>query len=400
MCFPLDIQLNDRKKNALKWTLLLVALTNMPSLALSPATEQIRQYFGVSLPTVQTAMSFVNVIQIAVALIAMYLINRAIITKKLAVVLGQSFFVATVVFVLLFHTSFWCVWCLSVLIGCSTGLFVTNAFGIMFDLFEPEERQKIAGYQTSCINGGGIAMSLAGGLLASFFWYGGYLVYSIGLIMAILCAINIPSYKTPKAMNGGQKHSRIDGHVFFYAAGTLLFMMTYPVVGQNLSTHLSKSFENYSTLAGVCSSIQMVGGVCAGIIFGKLSKKLKDDIMVLACCMLFIGFLLLSLFPSSLPVTILAVFVAGASISMFNPWATYGVSVYSDPTNSAITSVIISSIAPSSGGFLSPVFFTNVTNALRPDSTIFRYRFAAVFVLIFGAVLFLVNRLTKRKTAE
>ena len=395
----MEIQLTDRKKTALKWTLLLVALTNMPSLALSPATEQIRQFFDVPLPTVQTAMSFVNVVQIAVALIAMYLINRAVITKKLAVVLGQSFFVATVVFVLLFHTGFWCVWCLSVLIGCSTGLFVTNAFGIMFDLFEPEERQRIAGYQTSCINGGGIAMSLAGGLLAGFFWYGGYLVFSIGLIMAILCAVNIPSYRTPRAETGGQKPSSIDGHVFFYAAGILIFMMTYPVVGQNLSTHLSKSFDNYSTLAGICSSVQMVGGVCAGILFGRLSKKLKDDIMVLACCMLFLGFMLLSLFPASLPVTILAVFVAGASISMFNPWATYGVSVYSDPTNSAVTSVIISSIAPSSGGFLSPVFFTNVTSALRPDSTIFRYRFAAVFVLVFGAVLFAANRLMKRKGA-
>ena len=133
---PLDIQLTDRKKNAVKWTLLMVALTNMPSLALSPATEQIRQYFNVALPTVQTAMSFVNVIQICVALVAMYLINRALLTKKMAVVMGQSFFVAAVVFVLLFHEGFWCVWCLSVLIGCSTGLFVTNAFGIMFDLFQ------------------------------------------------------------------------------------------------------------------------------------------------------------------------------------------------------------------------------------------------------------------------
>ena len=402
--FPLDIQLTEKKKNALKWTLLMVALTNMPSLALSPATQQIADYFHLedNLSMVQTAMSFTNVIQIAVALIAMYLINRAVITKKLAVVLGQSFFVATVIFVLLFHEEFWCVWCLSALIGCSTGLFVTNAFGVMFDLFQPEERQRIAGYQTSCIQGGGIAMSLAGGLLAGFFWYGGYLVFSIGLIMAILCAINIPSYKTPKAVQGGEKHSKIDRHVFFYAAGTLLFMMTYPVVGQNLSTHLTQSGfeENCTTLAGICASIQMVGGVCAGILFGRISKKLKDDIMVLGCGFLCVGFLLLSLFPTSLPVTILAVLIAGCSISMFQPWSTYGVSVYSDPTNSAITSVIISSIAPSSGGFLSPVFYTNVTNALSPGSTVFRYRFAGIFVLVFGAVIFLLNRFAKRKTAE
>ena len=132
----------------------------------------------------------------------------------------------------------------------------------MFDLFQPEERQKIAGYQTSCIQGGGIAMSLAGGLLAGFFWYGGYLVFSIGLIMAILCIINIPSYKTPKAVQGGEKHSKIDKHVFLYAAGTLLFMMTYPVVGQNLSTHLKQSGfeENFSTLAGICEALRCTPG--------------------------------------------------------------------------------------------------------------------------------------------
>ena len=56
------LNLSDKKKKALKATLLLVALTNMISVALSPATEQIRQFFGVELATVQTAMSATNIL--------------------------------------------------------------------------------------------------------------------------------------------------------------------------------------------------------------------------------------------------------------------------------------------------------------------------------------------------
>lgn len=392
--------LDQKKKNALKWTLLAIALTNMPTLALSPATEQIRQFFNVELATVQTAMSSTNIIQICVALLAMYLINRGTITKKLAVVLGQSMFVVIVIFVLLFHDGLWCVWCLSAMIGCACGLFVTNAFGIMFDCFSDEERQGFAGLQTSSINLGGIMMSLAGGLLAGICWYGGYLVFSVGIVMAIIGILNIPSYKAPKAAEPGAKRAPIKGRVFFYAVAQLLFMMTYATVGSNLSSHLSRGFTNFSALAGICTSVQMAGGVVSGLFFKKLSKRLGDYILVLSMSLLFVGLLLLSFLTDSLPLILLAVFICGASLSMFNPWCTYGVSVFSDPTNSAVTSVIISAIAPSAGGFLSPVVFTNVTNALVANSTAFRYRFVAFFVLAVAIALFIWNRAHKDSGAK
>ena len=390
--------LSDKQKKRLKVTLLLVALTNMVSVALSPATEQIRQYFGVELATVQTAMSATNIIQIAVSLMAMYLINRGFLTKKLAVVLGQSFFGLAVLFVLLFHNAFWCVYVLSALVGGACGLFVTNAFGIIFDCFEPDERQGLTGLQTSCISLGGILASLAGGFLAGFFWYGGYLVLSVGIVIAVIAALNIPSYKTPKAENG-VKRSPIRRQVFFYAASAFLFMLCYITVGQNISSHLSRHFADFSRLAGICSAVQMGGGVVSGLLFKKISGRLQDDTLVLALCVLSGGLLLLSFLTTSLPLILLSVFLCGLTLSLFNPWCIFGVSVNSDPTNSAVTSVIISAIAPSAGGFLSPVVFTNVTNALVPGATDFRYRFVAGCALVIAALIFLRNRLVK-KTAK
>lgn len=395
----MQLELTEQKKRALKFTILLIALTHMPVLALSPATEQIRQYFNMPLASVQTAMSFSSVIQIVISLVMMALIDRAIITKKFAIVVGQLFFGVAVAFVLLQHEMFWTVWVLSILVGCALGCYVTNAFGITFDCFPADERQKLGGYQTSCINGGGILMSLAGGLLAGYFWYGGYLIFAFGIVIAIVAYFNIPSYKTPKPKQTGGKRAKIHPKIYFYAVITLLYMMCNSVIGQNLSTHLSASFTNYSSLAGVLTSVQMAGGVISGLFFGKLSNKLKDDMLVLSLCFLFTGFLLLSLFPANLPIIFIAVFLAGSALSMFLPWTTFGVSVYSDPTNSAITSVIISSIAPSAGGFLSPVVFTNLTNALVEGSTVFRYRFVGGFALIVAIGIFVYNRASARKAA-
>lgn len=392
------LNLTDKKKNALKATLLLVALTNMITVALSPATEQIRQFFGVELATVQTAMSATNVLQIGVSLIAMYFINRGLLTKKQAVVAGQSLLAVAVIFVLLFHHAFWCVYVLSALVGTALGLFVTNAFGIIFDCFEPDERQGLTGLQTSCISLGGIISSLTGGLLAGLFWYGGYLVLSVGVIIAVIAAVNIPNYKTPKAAEGG-KRSPIKPKVFFYAGSAFVFMLCYITVSQNISSHLAPHFNNYSTLAGICSAVQMGGGVVSGLLFKKISGKLQDDTLVLSLCVLAAGLLVLSFLTTSLVLILIAVFCCGLTLSLFNPWCIFGTSVNSDPTNSAVTSVIISAIAPSAGGFLSPVVFTNITNALRPDDTGFRYRFVAVCALAVAVIIFIRNRAVNKSKA-
>jgi hypothetical protein len=45
------------------------------------------------------------------------------------------------------------------------------------------------------------------------------------------------------------------------------------------------------------------------------------------------------------------------------------------------------------------VVFTNLTNALVPDSTAFRYRFVAGCAFVIAVILFLRNRFARSKTA-
>ncbi len=393
-----DLKL-DKKKSMLMWTILIIALVQMPGLALTPAINvmQTVAFPDHSLPEVQTALALTNLISPLMSIIAAVFINKRIFTKKGIVITGLVLLSLTGLLAVFFHTEFWHIRLLSVILGMATGLFMTNAFGLMFDNFADKERERIAGYQTSSINAGGIIMSLAGGVLASTMWYGGYLILLIGLPIAVLAYFTVPHYKSPTVENKGAaaEKKKLNPRVFYYAALACIFMMIYGVCGANISTHIAKIGN--ATTSGIAMALQMGGGVVSGIFFGKLSERFKDYIMVIACVSVFIGFMIIALFASSLMMIFIGIFITGLSLSMMLPRCIFSVSTLVDSSSSATATVIASSVAPSLGGFLSPVIFTNLTMALGSNSTIFRYIFVACCALVFGVIIAFITLKRTRK---
>lgn len=388
------------------WTILIIALVQMPALALTPAINliQTKAFPDRTLADVQTALASTNLISPVVSILAAVLINRGVFTKKGVVVVGLLTLSLTGLLAVLLHTAFWNLYLLSVTLGIATGLFMTNAFGLLFDNFTDDQRQTIAGYQTSCINAGGISMGLLGGVLATAMWYGGYLILLIGLPVAILALFTVPNYKSPSAKSSGEstEKSRLDPGVIYYAVLACIFMAIYGVGGNNISTHIRQNIPNVddAAMAGIAVAVQMGGGVISGLFFGKLSARLGDKIMAVACFALFAGFLIVSLFASSLVMILIGVFVAGMSLSMMLPRCTFAVSTLVDKSTSAWATVIALSVAPSLGGFLSPQVFTRLTIALFGDLTVYRYGFVAATVLVFGLVIvFLTMRRAKTAPA-
>lgn len=398
----------DRKKTLLMWTILSIALVQMPALALTPAINMIQtQVFPEkTLAQVQTALAWTNLVSPVVSIIVAFFINRGIFTKKGVVVVGLLLLSLTGLSAIFFHTEFWSLTMLSVILGMATGCFMTNAFGLMFDNFNDGERQIIAGYQTSCINLGGIAMGLLGGVLATAMWYGGYLILLIGLPVAVLAFFAVPHYKSPSARFSGEvtEKSRLNPRIFYYAVLALLFMMIYGVGGANISPHIKQNIPdvNDAAMAGIAVAIQMGGGVVSGLFFGKLSDKLRDMIMVIACIAVFIGFMLISLFASSLIMVFIGVFIAGMSLSLMLPRCIFAVSTLVDKSTSATATVIISSVAPSFGGLLSPQVFTRLESAIFGDSTMLRYMVAGSVVLVLGLLIagMTLKKLKKERAAQ
>jgi len=415
-----DIKVNlDKKKSLLMWTILIIAFVQMPGLALTPAINSIQtQAFpNKTLADVQTALAWTNLVSPLTSIIAAFFINKRLVTKKSVVVAGLLILALTGLLAVFLHLQFWHLILLSVVLGMATGCFMTNAFGLLFDNFEDKQRQVIAGFQTSAINAGGISMGLLGGLLATQMWYGGYFILLIGLPIAILAYFTVPSYKSPAVMKTISEKKklnlkniieavvayvkRFNPRIFYYALLACIFMMIYGVSGGNISTHIKQNIPNVdgAAMSGIAVAIQMGGGVISGIFFGRISKKLGDMILVVACAAVFTGFMILSLFASSLIMIFIGVFITGFSLSMMLPRCTFAVSALVDKSTSATATVVALSIAPSLGGFLSPQVFTRLTLALGGNATVFRYIFVACFALVFGAIIAIItlNRAKKQK---
>ncbi|MDR3209074.1 MAG: MFS transporter [Oscillospiraceae bacterium] len=391
-----------KQQSRLLLAVLLIALFQMPHLALTPAIDKIQSvvFPARSLSEVQEAFSLTNFVIPIMAVISALLINRGVLTKRASVLGGLCLLTVCGVTAILLHTQFWHLRLLSVILGAALGLFISNAMGIMFDNFSSDERQKIAGYQTSCINGGGILMSLAGGALGAYIWFGGYLVLLAGVLIAAYAFFALP--KTARALQPRAKEnarrSKLRPRVYYYSAVIGVFMVLHTVGGANISTHLTQAGASNPALAGFAVAVQMAGGVLTGIFFGKLSAKLGDLLLSAACLALFVGYALLGVFPHSIPVTFAAMFIAGMSMSLMVPRCMFAISSLVDESSSALATAISNSVTPSLGGFISPFFFTRVTLRLFGEATGPRYLFTAGAAILVAAALTLVT--LRRRVSE
>ncbi len=166
------------------------------------------------------------------------------------------------------HTQFWQLILFSVLIGLGLGFFIPTSQSIMMDSFDEKERQVISGLQFSFINFGGILMSVAGGLLATLLWYGGYITLLVMLPVAVLALFALPQDKKQKRIIGDVKNkakrTKLPAEVFYYSVTLFLFTLMFNVTMSNMSTHLDANHLGDAGTAGTVIATTMAGGVFSG----------------------------------------------------------------------------------------------------------------------------------------
>ena len=391
---------NSHNSKALMWTILLISFVQMPQFAILPGTNLISTeiFPELALQTVQTVMSLPGIVAVVVGVLSSLLIRYGWVSKKDMTIGGLTFLALTGVVALVFRTSIWQLCLMNFLIGAGIGTYVPSSQSIMFDSFDEDKRQFISGIQFSCINGGGLIMSLLCGLLITIVWYGGHLIMLVAVPIIIVAFIVIPKDKKMRSSpENVVVRSKLPSGVYFYTLMIVMFMIIYSVVTINISTHLDREALGGPSTAGVATALLMGGGVAAGFFFPKLSSVLRDQLIPVSFFVLAIGFALMRFFPSSLAITFVAMFLSGTTMSLLVPRCIFSVSNLTDPTNSATATMLVCCIAPGSGQFLSPLIMTNLTLALGGESTRFRFLFTAFVCLALALGLFLFNVWRERR---
>lgn len=220
----------DGKKKFLMWTILLIAMVQMPNLALTPSINQIQTsvFTDRSLSTIQTTMQLPNLISPFVTIITALIIGKGWVSKKTFIVAGLFLVAATGALAFVFHTEFWHLCLLSCCLGLGLSGYISTASSLLVDHFTLEQRQVISGYQTSFVNGGGILMSLCGGLLATLIWYGGYIMLLLALPVAIIGIFSIPNVRVAKvSKTAGRKRVLSFTRTYFFLELLFLYLCLY-----------------------------------------------------------------------------------------------------------------------------------------------------------------------------
>ena len=419
--------MSERKGGkALMLTILIIALLQMPQFALLPATNLIATevFPDRGLPIIQTVMSLPGIVAVIAGVMSAMLVRYGLASKKFMTVFGLVLIMMTGVVSIPLHTRFWHLCLMNALVGAGMGIFVPSAQSIMFDNFDEEKRQFISGVSFSCINVGGLIMSLVCGFLITKIWYGGHLQMIIALPVIIIAILVIPPDRKlmsraegtaagqaipgrNRAINSGADSSRdmrggnfanvhtpqrartkLPLKTYYYTLMIVVFMIMYNVATVNISTHLAAGDVGSSSTAGVATAFMMVGGAAAGLAFPKMSQILRDYLFAFTFALMAIGFTLMNLFPASLAVTLAAMFLCGSTMSLLVPRCIFNVSNLSDPSNSATATMLVCCVAPGGGHFLSPVIMTNLTLALGGGSTRYRFQFTAFVCLALAIALF------------
>lgn len=356
-----------------------------------------------TLADVQAAMMLPSISALVCSILSSFLISRRILSKKGCVVLGTGLMGLVAIVAIVLHSRFWQLQLFSILIGVGMGFLVAPLSSIMFDQFNETERRLSMGTQSAFINGGAIVLSAGGGLLTRFVWYGGYMMLLLAIPLIFVAARFIPkdleAAPAPAEQTEKKKRKlRLPAAVFYYGVIAMLNALINNVCATNMSTHLDNAQLGDSATAGVATAIQMFGGVVMGLFFDRVSARLRDFTLPLAFLCYAAGYLLVSLGTASLLLIFLGVFLAGMAMSLLVPQVLFSTSNCCTVENSAPAVALVNSVMPGIGGYLSPVIFTNVTQALRPGSTVFRFQFVAGVSFVIAAVIVVVTALRARRS--
>ena len=393
----------SKQKKLVMWTVFLVSMVQMVNMAIMPAVNQIATvaFPELSLSSIQTVLSLTGIIMPCVSLLSALLIRHGYVTKKAVVVFGLFALGLTGVLSLLLHTRFWHIALLSTTSGIASGCYLSTVISIMMDRFVMAERQNISGYQSVFVNTGAVLCGFFGGLLASWQWFGGYLIMLAGIPLGIFTLFSLPKEEKASVTRDKPKNkSKVNPNVFYYTAIIIVFMILYAVCSANLAVHLANAGMESTTLAGTLTSFQMVGGALFGFFFGRISAVVKDYLLVIAFVCLGLGFTILNVFSVSLGWAFVGVFFVGISISMLGPQCVFAASNCVDEHTSAVAASMVNGIAPGVGSFLSPVIITNLTIHLAGESTNYRYQFVAFIALALAAVLAVLTIVRSKRQAS
>ncbi len=244
------------------------------------------------------------------------------------------------------------------MLGFGIGLFNSLLVSMINYFYEPGQRSAMYGLQTAFEGAGGITITLIAGQLVKINWQAPFYAYLITVPVFLVYLMLVPRPKTEDvlAVNAHKKNGEVTGHGHTLAlAGNvfLLFVaaMLYMTYGIKIASLISTVGYGAPSDASFVIMFLSLGGIAAGIFFGKIIRVTKEYSATVGLGILAITMVLFSV-SQSLILTFFGGLLSGIGFKIFMPALIDKINKSTVYNKSLATSLLL--VGFNLGAFLSP----------------------------------------------
>lgn len=246
---------------------------------------------------------------------------------KRLIVIGTSLQLVGGVFPFFIHSSIVGLLFSSAVIGAGLGLMMQATNSMICSIYSGSERSRMLGYNATCVNVGSLVFSFLGGQLSQFSWFAPYLAFLM-MIPVLVISLRWLPHEPKKENTLSEAHQQIPSAsgglpaLFFIGA---LYFTAQNAFHTNSSLYIKELALGGAVVSSLVTGSNAVGGIIGGIVFGKLERRIGEQIQSVALVISATGFLLMISLPMISGI-ITGGALIGAAFAMINASGTWLIS--------------------------------------------------------------------------
>lgn len=196
--------------------------------------------------------------------------------------------------------------CMRALVGIGVGIIMPLSTGLLAYYYPPEAQSKLSGYSSAMNQIGGVVATLLAGVLSAINWRASFLVYLMGLISIVLCALFLPNARLSgnsqpdrggkEAVEAAPKTSVLTSLKTYYKYIVAMFLLMscfflYPA-NYAMETLAFDTMVPASLISVIMAFADVVAAV-GGFLFFRIMKTAKGMTKVVSPVLFLLGFVCL-----------------------------------------------------------------------------------------------------------
>ena len=389
----------NQKSDGLLFKLSLLSISTVLMLAASiaPALPLMTQHYAnqsqSSVELLLTVPNFGIILALFVSPICVKFLG-----KKVTVLIGLSLALLTGA-IPLFMDSFQLVFVSRFLFGFGVGLFNSLAVSLLADFYTGDELAGMMGFQTVASAIGAATASFAVSFLVTKGWQASFAIYLLIIPVLVLFALFVPIKENKQVEEATivKEKQTVNSSVLVLTGLIFALFAFYMVIPIKLPEFvMTKELGSMSSVS-IITAISTLVGIPIGILYGKLNKLFKENLLLIGLSIITLGFTTIT-FSNSLLLVTIGVLLAGIGFGITIPFIYTKVAMVA-PKNSVNLAYTFILIATNIGVFSSPLIINSLGklfNMQRVESSML----LAVFGFAFLLIIAFISRLKTKNTTH